>query len=46
MRIYRMDEKIDWKPEMFRELTPEEMKEAMALTSAAFTAVAALHGNR
>ena len=38
MKIHRMDEKIDWTPEMFRELTPEELKEAYALAKAAFTA--------
>jgi hypothetical protein len=38
MKIHRWDEKIDWKPEMFRELSPEELKEAYALAKAAFTA--------
>jgi hypothetical protein len=38
MKIQRLGEKIDWKPEMFRELTPEELQEAYALARAAFTA--------
>jgi hypothetical protein len=38
MKIQRMDENIEWKPEMFRELTPEELKEAYALMRADFTA--------
>jgi len=33
-----MDENIEWKPEMFREFTPEELKEAYALMRADFTA--------
>jgi hypothetical protein len=38
MKIQRWDEKIDWKPEMFRELTPEELAEAYRLAREAFTA--------
>lgn len=38
MKIYRMGEKIDWKPEMFLPLTPEQEKEAKALIDASFTA--------
>jgi hypothetical protein len=36
MKIQRMGEKIDWKPEMFEPLTPEQ--QAKALIDASFTA--------
>jgi len=38
MKIQRMGEKIDWKPEMFAPLTPEQLEEAKALIDASFTA--------
>jgi len=38
MKIYRIDEPIDWSKVRWEPLSPEEEKEALALARAAFTA--------